>query len=313
MSNRALTLPGTVLQKIAILGTEGRRWLADLGELIASLEQDWQIRVGASLMGGTEAFVAEVLTATGTRAILKVAIPAHADNLGLGHEITALTIADGQGYARLLRSDLARRAFLLERLGLPLRELGYSTKDQIALICATLRQAWIALPPDAALPTGASTAQWFARFIADLWEQLAQPCSRRALDHALRCADARANAFDPARVVLVHGDAHNNNTLQDLAQPTGRFKFVDPDGLAAEPAYDLGILMREWIDELLVAPVRLGRERCAYLSHLTATDQQAIWEWGYLQSICTGLLLLQVGQQQEGEQMLMVAESWANA
>jgi hypothetical protein len=42
---------------------------------------------------------------------------------------------------------------------------------------------------------------------------------------------------------------------------------VDPDGLLAEPAYDLATPMREWNRELLDGDAaRLGCERCAHLS-----------------------------------------------
>ncbi len=71
--------------------------------------------------------------------------------------------------------------------------------------------------------------------------------------------------------------------------------------------------MREWIDELIADPVRLGRERCAYLSHLTGADRQAIWQWGFIQAMSTGLLLIRVGQKQAGLQMLKVAEAWTKA
>jgi streptomycin 6-kinase len=156
-------------------------------------------------------------------------------------------------------------------------------------------------------------AQWHSTFIADLWEHLDRPGSQRALDKALSFAQARARAFDPELAVLVHGDAHNGNTLQDLSQTPPSFKLIDPDGLVAEPAYDLGVLMREWIDELVADPVRRGRERCAYLSHLTGTDTQAIWEWGFMQCMSTGLFLIQVGQERSGIQMLEVADAWAKA
>ena len=53
--------------------------------------------------------------------------------------------------------------------------------------------------------------------------------------------------MNPAEFVLVHGDAHGNNTLQDLSEENA-FKLVDPDGIFYEKAYDLGVLMREWTE-----------------------------------------------------------------
>lgn len=308
--NRIMTVPDPVRQKLAILGAEGLSWLARLDALIGELEQEWQVSVGASLEGGSEAYVAEATTRDGSKVILKVAMPEFDGNTVLANEITALTLAHGKGYVRLLRSDLSRRALLLESLGTPLRDLGYSTRVQIAIICTTLRQSWVPISSGSRLPSGASMAEWLSKFIADLWEHLDRPCSQQTLDLALSFAQARARAFDPQTAVLVHGDAHNGNTLHNPSQTQSSFKLIDPDGIVAEAAYDLGVLMREWIDELIADPVRLGRERCAYLSHLTGADTQAIWQWGFIQCVSTGLLLRQVGQEQSGSQMLKVAEAW---
>lgn len=109
--------------------------------------------------------------------------------------------------------------------------------------------------------------------------------------------------------MLVHGDAHGNNTLQDLSEENA-FKLVDPDGIFYEKAYDLGVLMREWTEEYHEAPLRKGLERCRYLHMLTCVPAQAVWEWGYLQTVSTAFVLLQIGQEKQGRAMLDVAEAW---
>lgn len=38
--------------------------------------------------------------------------------------------------------------------------------------------------------------------------------------------------------------------------------------------------------------------------------EQAIWEWGYLQTISTAFVLLQIGQEKTGRKMIRVAECW---
>src|SRR6185312_985452 len=124
--------------------------------------------------------------------ILKVAIPENNGNTVLANEITALTLAAGHGYVRLLRIDLSRRALLLEPLGIPLKGLGYSTRAQIDIICTTLRESWIHISSGSGLPSGADMAQWLSKFIADLWKYLDRPCSKPALEMALSFAQARA-------------------------------------------------------------------------------------------------------------------------
>ena len=91
------------------------------------------------------------------------------------------------------------------------------------------------------LPTGAEKAAYLMTFIATTWEETGRPCSERAVEHALACARRRRAAHDDARAVLVHGDVHQWNALQ----AGDGFKLVDPDGLLAEPEYDLGVIMRE--------------------------------------------------------------------
>ena len=86
------------------------------------------------------------------------------------------------------------------------------------------------------------------------------------------------------------------------------WKLVDPDGLLAEPEYDLGVIMREnpEEDDLLT--------RASWLAARTGLDPVAIWEWGVAQRVSTGLLATRIGLQPVGAQMLAradeVAELW---
>jgi streptomycin 6-kinase len=275
-------VPAAVRGKARALGAPGQRWLQGLPDLIRALEREWGLTVGAALPGGSAAYVAAVTTADGAAAVLKLHMPGYDD---VATEIRVLRIAAGRGYARLLRADEARGVMLLERLGPRLSQLGLPAKSQMAIICATLAHAWIQVPEAATFPSGAEKARWLRAFIADLWDALDRPCSEAVIEQAFAYCVTREAAFDPARSVLVHGDPHSANTLAPItavndALTTG-FKLVDPDGLFAERAYDLGILMRDWSGELLAGDaLRLGRERCAYLSQLTGEDPEAIWQWG---------------------------------
>ena len=222
-------------------------------------------------------------------------------------EVRTLVAANGRGYVRLLDHDEERNAMLQERLGPSLRGFGLPISAQIEILCATLQRTWD-VPAPAGLPSGADKARWLSRFIAVTWEEVNRPCSRRVIEQALTFAETREAA------VLVHGDAHSANALQDPEHAPARFKFVDPDGLVAEPAYDLVIPMREWSRELLDGDtMRLGRERCAYLSRLTGVNPRGIWEWGFVERVSTGLLAIQVGADQMGREMLDVAEAWATS
>ena len=83
------------------------------------------------------------------------------------------------------------------------------------------------------------------------------------------------------------------------------FKLVDPDGLLAEPEYDLGIIMRE--DPLDVRDDD-PHERARWLAARTGLDATSIWEWGVVERVSTGLLATKVGLQPVARQMLAVAD-----
>ncbi len=306
-------LPVEVRNKLVRLGVDGERWIDALPTLVRDLELDWHIAVGAVLTGGSEALVAQATTNDGGDAIIKFGIPGPT---GFEQEIRTLLIADGRGYVRLLRHDAARRVMLQERLGPQLAQLGLPIRAQIEVICTTLRRAWIAVPDGLQLLTGSEKARNLGEFIAATWNELERPCGERTVECALAFSEARRRAFDPAACVLVHGDAHSQNTLQIAgADPTdfSAFKFVDPDGMRAEPALDLAVPMREWSEELLAGDaLALGRARCEFISRLTGVAAEPIWQWGFMERMSTGLYLMQLGWHDEGRGMLKVAEAWAD-
>lgn len=311
-SGHAVDVPHAVRKKVRALGAPGRRWLRDLPGIVRALEREWEVTLGAPLAGGSAAYVIEATTAEGVPAVLKIHLPGYDD---VTTEIRVLRIAAGRGYARLLRADEARGALLLERLGPPLSRLGFPIRTQIEIICATLAQAWVRAPEVATFPSGAAKAHWLRDFIVATWQALGRPCPEQVVEQALACGAARAAAFDPARAVLVHGDAHAGNTLAPFGgagSATAGFKCIDPDGLFAERAYDLGILMRGWIGDVPADDaLRLGQERCAHLSELTGEDREAIWQWGFIERVSTGLLLLRTGNERAGHDFLRVAAAWA--
>jgi streptomycin 6-kinase len=85
----------------------------------------------------------------------------------------------------------------------------------------------------------------------------------------------------------------------------GWFKLVDPDGIVAEPEYDLGVLMREDPVELMDGD---PWARARWLAARTGTDPVAIWEWGLVERVATGLVLTVAGVQPVARQMLAAAD-----
>jgi len=291
-----IQVPEVVRQKVLAVGADV--WLDDLPLLVVRLEQEWGIAVGAAYSGSTEAFVAEAICEDGTPAVLKLLVPRSGD--AAENEIKVLRLTDGEGCVRLLREDAAHGALLLERLGRSLYELGLPIRRRHEILCSTATRVWRPAP-DCALPTGAEKARWLADFITATWEELDHPCSERAIDHALTCAGRRLDAHRDERAVLVHGDIHQWNALE----APDEFKLVDPDGLLAEPEYDLGVIMREDPLDLLDGD---PHERARWLAARTGLDPTAIWEWGVVERVSTGLLCTRVALQPVGGQMLAVAD-----
>ncbi len=291
-----IEIPSVVRNKAIAVGAQ--RWLDDLGLLIDSVEHDWDLRIGRVFPDASEALVAETTLQDGSGAVLKLIVPREGD--AARHEITVLQLANGEGCARLLRSDEARGALLLERLGPSLHDLGLPLGQRLEILVEAAAKVWRPAV-DAALPTGADKGRWLSEFITRMWEELDHPCSERAVEHALGCAARRIDAHDDERSVLVHGDVHEWNALQAV----DGYKLVDPDGLLAEAEYDLGVLMREDPVDLLAGD---PFERARWLAARSGLDVTAIWEWGVAERVSTGLLCTRVDLQPVGRQMLAAAD-----
>lgn len=279
------------------LAVSASRWLDELPGLIASLERDWSITVGRVFGDATEALVAEATAPDGTPAVLKLLVPRDGDDAA--NEITVLRLTDGDGCVRLLRCDERRGALLLERLGRSMYELALPIGRRLEILCTLASRVWRPAP-DCGLPTGAQNGRRLVEYITATWEALDRPCPERTIDHALACASRRIAAHDDERAVLVHGDVHQWNTLE----ASDGFKLIDPDGLLAEAEYDLGILMREDPVELMHGD---PRERARWLAARTGLDPTAIWEWGIVERVSTGLLCATIDLQPVGRQMLAAA------
>jgi streptomycin 6-kinase len=303
-----LQIPEKVLRTAELLGEAGHVWLVNLPQHIVEIERRWAIKVGQPFSNGTEALVAEARTSDGQDVVLKMVIPGIDPTR---QEIRMLRAAEGKGYAKLIRAYDDENIMLLERLGPQLQELGLPPDRQIEIICATLPEAWMPIPDGAPFATAAEKAAELARIIESNWGALDKPCSERTIDLALSYAERRRLAFDPVQSVLVHGDAHQWNLLRAPGS-TDRFKFIDPDGLFAERAFDLAIPMREWGSVMPDGDLlRLGRHRCRLLAEFSGIDEQPIWEWSMIQCVSNGLLLKQIGFADPASVEFAMAEAWA--
>jgi streptomycin 6-kinase len=291
-----LDVPDEVRNKVVADGNAA--WLNELTSVVETLAQDWSLTIGATLRGGHAALVVEASLANGTAAVLKVGVPGTRRELGF--EAAALRLADGDGCASLLRDDLDRDALLLERLGPALYDFVPDPATRHEMLCDVAAQLWRPVGPDVDLPTGADKARQYADLLPRLWEETGRPCSQATVNDAVECLDHRHRAHDDRRAVLVHGDIHDLNALQAA---DGTFKLVDPGGLRAEPACDLGTIVRcnpDSGDDL--------RARTERLAARTGVDATAIWEWGTIHRVIGGLYSRSIGFQPFGDLLLTEAD-----
>ena len=267
------------------------------------LSQAWQLELVKQLEGGTEGIVfSAVSEADGSPLVLKVGLP---DSLSAEHAF--LKAAQGRGVANLLQYDAQAPALLLEQLGDKLHDTSLTSTQQREILCDALIELW-RQPLDQLdeLMTGAQRARWHSDFVSENWDKYAADqnpdVGRQALEYAELC-EAR---FDASDSVLVHGDAHPWNAL---VCPSGGYSLVDPDGVWGEPAIDLGVLMREWADELLAAEdvAQAALTRCAELANYSGVSALAVWQWGYLEHTSTALVCAQIGETTWAEQHMSIA------
>ena len=110
----------------------------------------------------------------------------------------------------------------------------------------------------------------------------------------------RRLAHDDRSAVLVHGDIHELNALQ---ASDGSYKLIDPAGLRAEPACDLGTIVRcnpDLGDDLWA--------RTEQLASRTGVDATAIWEWGTIHRVVSGVYACSIGFQPFGDLLLAEAD-----
>ena len=207
---------------------ERAAWLRRLPDTLRDLEQRWSLTFETPFDcdEASAAWVAPVVLATGSSAVVKVAIP-HMEG---EHEIEGLRFWNGDATVRLLEASDELGAMLLERCepGTALRTLPEPTQDLV--IAPLLRRLWRSPPaPHRFRPLSAMTALWSDETLAQVRDWPDAGIVREGL--RLFNELSRPAAKD----VLLATDLHAGNVLSARREP---WLVIDPKPFVGDPAYD---------------------------------------------------------------------------
>lgn len=244
----------------------GAEWVAGLPALLAETAERHNLTLLPPFPLSYN-YVAPAVLAGGREAVLKAGVPAPE----LWREMDALQWYAGRGMARLIWMDREQGLILLERVrpGTPLVHLADDEKAT-AIAARLMRRLWRPLPAEHPFRPVTEWAAGLQR-LRRHFDGGPGPFPAGLVAAAEQLfAELLASAAPP---VLIHGDLHHENILQ-----AGRESWlaIDPKGMAGEPAYEVGALMRNpltlpnWPDlkkvlarraDQLAAELDLERER----------------------------------------------------
>lgn len=267
----------------------GGAWLDRLPQLVAECAEQWQLRLGETLVGGSVSLPIAATLPDGSNAVLKIQFPHRESN----HEAAALAHWQGEGAIRLLAHDVERHALLLERCfpGTPLAE----EESDVALdvMIDLLPRLW--KPADAPFRSLADEAAWWAGYLEKNWENAGKPFERILLDAALDAL--RVLPGSQGEQVLLHQDLHAGNVLRAEREP---WLAMDPKPLTGEREFGIAAIVRGselghgrrqvlWRLDRLSDELELNRERallwslaqtiawCSYSDHSERHVEAARW------------------------------------
>jgi streptomycin 6-kinase len=273
MTGVTIVLPAGLDQQ-RILGPDWGRWLDTLPRLLGDVLEDWDLRRdGDDLWHGFCSLVAPVLTADGTRAVVKISFDGDDESV---HEALALQHWHGDGTVRLLRADPRRRAILLEHLDR--RDLtAVGDLEACEIVAGLYRKVHVP-----ALPQLATVTSYVAEWLRDLEDLPADaPIPRRFRDQALSLGrDLVADAGSTGRII--HGDLHYENVLAappDADPGRGEWLVIDPKPMSGDAHYEPAPMLWNRWDEL-AGDVRGGlRRRFHTIVDHAGLDEERARDW----------------------------------
>lgn len=271
-------LPTHFVRTVSLTFRGGEEWLEQLPQIISACERRWSLNVHPPFAQLSYNYVAPATLADGRKIVLKLGVPRDE----LTTEIEALRLYNGRACCRLLDADAEMGVLLLERL-CPGRSLDTLPDDEEATRIAAqlMRRLWRPLPADHRFPTVADWADGLKE-LRQKFDGGAGPFPRPLVETAESLfADLLASSAEP---VLLHGDLHHFNILAAEREP---WLIIDPKGVAGEPAYEVGALLRNPIPHVYRWPdlARITERRLDILAEVLDMDRARLAAWSLAQEV----------------------------
>jgi streptomycin 6-kinase len=258
-------------------GIDGEKWLASIPSLIAAYEKKWHITAHSPFPLSYN-YVARATARDGSSAVLKIGFPKDPE---VQSEIMALAHFNGDGCAKLLKSDPRTGVFLVQAID-PGEVLSAMNDDKKAtqIIAQTIKCLHKPLPENHQFISVGQWAQSIDRYKKRFPREGPLPVSLVNQAHELFSYLIASSAPE----VLTHGDLHHDNILSSSDQG---WLAIDPKGIAAEPAYDVAAMIRNPFKKLekVVDLAPLLSSRIEILSQALAIDPTRLLSWCIAQSV----------------------------
>ena len=211
---------------------ERQAWLESLPAMLDELIARWSLRIGRPFEHAnvTCSWVAPVICADGTAAVLKLGMP-HMEG---AHEIQGLRFWDGNPTVRLLNADDGPGAMLLERC-----QPGYTLHsepepDQDVVIASLLRRLWRRAASPNHLRGFRQLSEMLESWRCETLAQASHWPDAGLVRAGLQALQALANPL-PTDTLLAT-DLHAGNVLRSEREP---WLVIDPKPFIGDAPYDL--------------------------------------------------------------------------
>lgn len=255
-----------------------RDWIAELPGIVASLAEEWSLRVGGPFQpGGQCAWVAPAVGRDGGELVLKVGFRFRTGEER--DEAAGLRLWDGRGTIRLhaCAQGGSWSALLLERC-LPGTWLArvLPEPEQDVVVTRLLRRLWVQPPGHGPFrPLSEMCAAWADRFEDEY------PGAASRIDPGLArdgIATFRTLAGNADRQALLCTDLHAENILAAQREP---WLVIDPKPYVGDPAYDVLQHMLNCQDRLAADPAGLATR----MARLAGLDARRVRLWLFARSV----------------------------